>query len=275
MAWPIFCLIFGLFIQGCSDSSSPPQSSHALKGEFIFRRHNEMFEQIEPMKPQKRGAYPWEEEKQGSHPRITKYFFRCRGCILNPVHITKKGNETVPYYDCGGMQKHSLPLRGEKEFIYPILIDILNYLQEKTGKKVVITCGHCCPEHNAYLDPWPSNQASKHMLGAEVDFYVQDMEFRPQSVVDLILTYYQVKQKYTGLKDFETFNRYEKEDRKVSTPPWYNKEIFIKLFQKDEGRDFDNRHPYPYVSIQVRYDWEDSTAVVYSWDKAFRNFHRH
>ena len=31
----------------------------------------------------------------------------------------------------------------------------------------------------------------------------------------------------------------------VLIPPWYNKEILIKLFKKNEGRDLDNRHPYP------------------------------
>ena len=31
------------------------------------------------------------------------------------------------------------------------------------------------------------------------------------------------------------------------TIPWFNKEIFIKLYRKSEGRDGDNRHPYPYL----------------------------
>ena len=67
--------------------------------------------------------------------------------------MVTKEKEIARYYDCGGPEKHSLPLREKKEFyLHSILIILLNYLQIQTGKRVVITCGHCCPEHNAYLD---------------------------------------------------------------------------------------------------------------------------
>lgn len=264
-----------MLLQGCSNSSSSlPSSSQPLKGEYIFRRHDEALVQIEPMVPLKRLAYPWEEDRGGHYPKITKDFFRCQGSSLNPVHFVQKENEAVRYYDCGGLQKHSLPLRDQKEFIYPILIDLLNYIQTQTGKRVVITCGHCCPDHNAYLDPSPANQASKHMLGAEVDFYVQGMEQQPEKVIDLLFAYYHEQPKYKGLIEFEEFKRYDKEDAKSGVPSWFNKEIFIKLFKKHQGRDFDNRHPYPYICIQVRHDWDLDERVIYSWDKAFRNFHR-
>lgn len=167
-----------------------------------------------------------------------------------------------------------LPLKDKKEFIYPILIDLLNAIQTKTGKRVVITCGHCCPEHSAYLDPSVSNQASKHMLGAEVDFYVEGMESQPEKIIALIQAYYKEEPKYRGLKNFIEFKRFEKETTNVSTPPWYNQEIFIKLYRKNEGRDGDNRHPYPYLSLQVRYDWDLDQKVTYSWDKAYGNFLR-
>ena len=112
------------------------------------------------------------------------------------------------------------------------------------------------------------------MLGAEVDFYVQGMEKNPEKIVELILVYYHAQPKYKGLKEFEEFKRYEKKESHVLTPPWVNKELFIKLYKKNEGRDFDNRHPYPYISLQVRYDWDRQEPVTYSWDKDFRNFHR-
>lgn len=268
------CLLFlsiGFILGGCSNSpSSLP--SNPPKGEYIFRRHDESFVQIEPMTPLKRAAYPWEEDWHCNYPKITKDFFRCQGSSLNPVHLVQKDKEILRFYDCGGAQKHSLPLRDQKEFIYPILIDLLNYIQTKTGKRVVITCGHCCPDHNAYLDSSSSNQASKHMLGAEVDFYVQGMEQKADHIIDLILAYYREQAKYKGLKEFEEFKRSEKQN--LGIPIWYNKEIYLKLFRKNEGRDFDNRHPYSYICIQVRYDWEKSESVSYSWDKAFRNFHR-
>jgi hypothetical protein len=261
-------------LQGCSNSSSSSPSSSRVKGEYVFRLHDESFMQVDPMVSLKRAAYPWEEDRHSHYPKITKDFFRCRGSSLNPVHLFQKEKEIVRYYDCGGAQKHSLPLRDQQEFIYPILIDLLNYIQMQTGKRVVITCGHCCPDHNLYVDPSPSNHVSKHTLGAEVDFYVQGMEQEPEKIVKFILAYYQEQSKYKGLKEYEEFNRYEKEDTNVTHQPWYNKEIFIKLFNKNEGRDFDNRHPYPYVCLQVRHDWDLNERVIYSWDKAFRNFQR-
>lgn len=269
----ILCLM-GLFLGGCSNSSSSSPSHSSVRGEYIFRHHDESMMQIEPMFPLKRADYFWEENQQGHYPKITKDFFRCRGSSLNPVRFVQKGKEIVRYYDCGGPQKHSLPLREQKEFIYPILIDLLNYIQTQTGKQVVVTCGHCCPEHNAYLNPMPANQFSKHMLGAEVDFYLQGMEQQPEKIVELILAYYREQPKYKGLIEFEEFKRYEKEDTNVKVFPWYNKEIFLKLVRKEEGRDFDNRHPYPYISIQVRYDWDLKKQVNYSWDQAFHNLHR-
>jgi hypothetical protein len=272
--WLAVLLLLMGFLQGCSSSSSSLPSSSPLRGEYIFRHHDESLVQVEPMVSLKRAAYPWEEDRHCSYPKITKDFFRCKGSSLNPVHLVQKEKEIVRYYDCGGPQRHSLPLRDQKEFIYPVLIDLLNYIQTQTGKRVVITCGHCCPEHNTYLDPSQANQASKHMLGAEVDFYVQGMEQQPEKVIELIFAYYREQPKYKGLKEFEEFKRYEKEEKNVSYLPWYNKEIFIKLFKKNEGRDFDNRHPYPYVSIQVRYDWDLDEKVTYSWDKAFHNFLR-
>ncbi len=265
-------LSIGLLLGGCSSSASSP--SNPPKGEYLFRRHDEQLVQVEPMAPLKRASYPWEAEWHCNSPKITKDFFRCQGSSLNPAHLMEKNKEVIRFYDCGGSQKHSLPLRDQKEFIYPILIDLLNYIQTKTGKRVVVTCGHCCPDHNTYLDPSPANQASKHMLGAEVDFYVQGMEQQPDDIVNLILTYYREQPKYKELKEFEEFKRYEKEDKNVRIPPWYNKEIFVKLFGKNEGRDFDNRHPYPYIGLQVRYDWDREESVTYSWDKAFHNFHR-
>jgi hypothetical protein len=262
----------GLLLGGCSSSSS--SSSNSSKGEYLFRHHDEMFVQVEEITTQKRPPYPWEGDWQCHYPKITKDFFRCQGSHLNPVNFLQRDKEVLRFYDCGGTQKHSLPLRDQKEFIYPILIDLLNYIQTKAGKRVVVTCGHCCPEHSIYLDPSPANQASKHMLGAEVDFYVQGMEQQPEKVIDLILAYYREQPKYKGLKEFEEFKRLEREDKHLRTYPWVNKEIFVKLFRKNEGRDFDNRHPYPYISLQVRYDWDREELVTYSWEKAFRNFHR-
>jgi hypothetical protein len=268
-----YLFIFLFFLSGCS-SSKPTVTSSTLTGEYIYRNQEDLPIQVDPMVHIKREFYPWEERQSGDYPKITKDFFRCKGSSLNPVRLIQKEKEIVRYYDCGGPQKHSLPLKDQKEFIYPILIDLLNYIQVKTNKQVVITCGHCCPDHNLYVNSSPAYQSNKHLIGAEVDFYVQGLEYEPEQIVNLIFNYYRETTKYKNLKDFEEFKHYEKNDSHISTKPWYNQEIFVKLIKKNEGRDLDNRHSYPYLSIQVRYDWESKKKVNYSWDQAFRNFHR-
>jgi Peptidase M15 len=264
MKW-IKC-IFCLLLLSCSDEASRRETG--VKGEYIYRLHEEYL--FRPGSPQlkTREPYPWEEGRVGQLPKISKEYFRCKGSSLNPTRLL--GESSEPCQDCGGTEKHSLPLRDGKEFIYPILIGLLNEIQIKSGKRVVITSGHRCPEHNRYVDPSPSASYSKHMIGAAVTFYVQGCEERPESIVNLIQEYYQRHPK----KEYAEFKRYEKEDTDVTTPPWYNKEIFIKLYKKREGRDLDNRHPYPYISLQVRYDTTLDEKVTYSWEKAYRNYLR-
>ena len=246
------------------------------KGEFIYRNHDEYAYSIEKPIHQVREKYPWEEDYKGSHSKINKEYFRCKGSSLNPPHADHKDpTRPVNYFDCGGAQKHSLPIRGNHEFIYPVLIDLLNYVQSRTGHKVVITCGYRCPIHNAYADNSACNQNSKHLLGAEVDFYVQGMENKPEEVVNLIMQYYLKTSIYQDDKNYRDFQRLDKGELNVSTPPWYNKEVLIKLYKKEEGRDLDNRHPHPYVSIQVRYDRELDAKVVCDWQKAFNCYRRY
>lgn len=271
----LILLIMAVFLSGCSSSEDAEREKARMQnaiGEYIYRNHNEYLFKLEPPIKSTPSLYPWENH---SSNQITKEYFRCKGSSLNPVHIFQQKGETVRFFDCGGSEKHSLPLRDQKEFIYPILIDLLNYIQDKSGKKVVITSGHRCPDHNTYVDASKENLASKHMIGAEVSFYVQGWEDQPEKAIKLIQNYYQETDKYKGMKDFQEFKRYEKDNTNVSTQPWMNKEIFIKLFKKHEGRNFDNRHPYPYISIQVRYDMEKQEKVIYTWEKANRNFLRH
>lgn len=273
---PIILLLIAILCASCSSSDEEAETLRKLnqKGEFIFRKHDEhlftppLAERITPE------PYPWEKGFVGNYPKITKEFFRCKGSHLNPVRIVQQKEEIARFYDCGGSEKHSLPLRDNKEFIHPILIDLLNNIQAKTNKRVVITSGHRCPEHNTYVDPSPENQFSKHMVGAEVSFYVQGLEERPESIIKIIQEYYLKNPKYKDKKEFQEFSRYEKNDTNVSTPPWMNKEIFIKFFKKKEGRNFDNRHPYPYLSIQVRWDELKNEKVIYTWDQANHNYLR-
>ncbi len=222
-----------------------------------------------------RAAYPWEGVYSGSHLKITKEHLRCRGARHAPLKegVGEDGAKFA-LFDCGGPRSHSLPCREGKEEVYPILLELLNWVQDKSGKRVIVTCGHRCPAHNTYSDPTTFNQTSKHLIGAEVDFYVQGLERQPEEVVALLLRYYEATPWYSGKSAYQTFHRYEKEDTNVSIPPWYNKEVFIKLYQPNEGRDLDNTHPYPYLSIQVRYDRARECPVTYTWKEAFRGYRR-
>lgn len=150
----------------------------------------------------------------------------------------------------------------------------MNYLQKKTARRVIITSGHRCPAHNSYIDPSKEAKASKHQIGAEVDFYIQGMEDQPLEIVSLLMQYYQEHPVYKHQKEWVVFQRYERADARVETPPWLNREIFIKLHQKHEGRNIDNRHPYPYLSVQVRWDRSKKDRVLFDWDKAVKGYPR-
>jgi hypothetical protein len=269
---------FLFFLASCSGMEQSEQEKLRrlnARGEFIHRTHDECHYPLQTPERYVRERYPWEMAYIGKHARITKEYLRCKGSSVNPPHIDHKDpSRPANYFDCGGFQKHSLPLRDDKEFVYPILIDLLNYCQAKAGCKVVITCGHRCPVHNVYADNSSYNQNSKHMIGAEVDFYLQGMEHRPEEVIKILMHYYQEMSIYKEEKQYQEFLRLDKGALNVSTPPWYNKEILIKLYLKNEGRDFDNRHPYPYISIQVRFDRELNEKVTCSWPKAFNGYRR-
>lgn len=268
-----FSFLSLLLLVGCSgleDSEKEKLRRMNAIGEVIYRSSEENLYPISEPKRMERENYPWEDTYVGNHVKVTKEYFRCRGGQQNPPQM--KGESYL--FDCGGMQQHSLPLQGGKEFIYPALIDLLNFIQEKTRKKVVITCGHRCPTHNTYSDDSRFNQTSKHMLGAEVDFYVKGWEWSPEKVIKIIQAYYREDPRFEKDERFTVFHRFESETN-VTTLPWYNKEIFVKLFKKDEGRDLDNSHRFPYISIQLKWDRDQDGPITYSWSKAFNGYLRY
>jgi hypothetical protein len=238
------------------------------KTEVIYRSHEDRFYPIAPPSHVARAPYPWEIE--GKIPKITREYFRCKGNPTNP-HLPGV-KEGAPIVDCEGRSRHGLPIFAGEEGVYPVLIDLLNFIQKKTMKRVIVTCGHRCPAHNIYADPTPENRTSKHQIGAEVDFYVQGMEDRPIEIVGLIMQYYQENPNYKNMNDYLLFQRYDKKDTNTSVAPWFNKEIFVKLFQKNEGRDLDNRHPHAYISLQVRFDKDKKERVIYDWARANKGY---
>ncbi|NGX34147.1 MAG: hypothetical protein K1060chlam1_00496 [Candidatus Anoxychlamydiales bacterium] len=265
----IFFIIFSLI--SCKDNK---KTAHSTKIEKISRSKDDIYYKYQEPTKNLMDLYPFEEETAGFF-KITKEFFRCKGNPLNPERVDTSNLDNVKVYlDCVGPIKHSLPLINGKEGVYPVLIDILNFVQRKTKKRVVITCGHRCPKHNSYADISNIAKTSKHLIGAEVDFYIQGLENSPLKVMDLIFDFYKEDSRYRGSEEYEGFQQYQKETD-VSTPPWHNKEIFVKLYQYNEGRDFNNRHPYPYICIQVLYDRSTKQKVNYTWEKAYRGYLQH
>ena len=242
--------------------------------EVIYRQSSDKTYELSMPQMRQREHYPWEDGAGSSIAKITKDAFRCRGSSINHAQ-PKDIDPSTLLYDCEGVLKHSLPVRSGKEFIFPILLDLLNHVQLKTSHKVIITCGHRCPAHNTYADQSAFNQSSKHMIGAEVDFYVEGMENQPEKIAAIIMEYFSLVQPYVGSKEYTTFHRLEAHLTNVSTPPWYNKEALIKIYQKNEARDLDNRHSFPYLCLQVRHDRDLNEKVTYSWDKAFKGFLRY
>jgi hypothetical protein len=265
----VYLGIICLLLSGCSrleQSEREKIRRRNCTGECIYRNRDEIFYPIVNPVHTPRSAYPWEAE--WNLPRITRDFFRCKGSGGNPP-IVERG-DAEPLRDCEG--RHGLPILYGKEGVYPILIDLLNYLQKKTGKRVVVTCGHRCPLHNTYADFSKENRTSKHQIGAEVDFYVQGMEDRPLEVIGYLMQYYHETSCYRNEKEYIEFKRYDRPDSRVAIQPWMNKEIFIKVYQKNEGRDGDNRHPHAYLSLQVRFDKQLNEKVLYCWEKAHQGY---
>lgn len=246
---------------GCQSGENPNLSKNRWKE--IVRRTEQEQSLSTPFISRETITYPWASVSSSVRP-ITRAFFRCKGRWDHPYRKEVIDGEEIYLQDCGGFEQHSLPLRDGKEFIYPILLALLNYIQEKTGQEVEIVAGHRCPEHQRYVDASPQGQIAKHMVGAEVAFYVRGYEESPEEIISLLEDYYHDS----------PFQRYEKSDTNVRTKPWYNKEIFLKIFQADEGRNPDVAFSHPYLSMQVRWDPETGKRVVYSWDEAYRNYYR-
>ncbi|KPK32820.1 MAG: hypothetical protein AMS24_03030 [Chlamydiae bacterium SM23_39] len=249
-----FFLVFLILLFSCSDDKC---HKNRIQSEYITRTHDTFFFPIFNPKFNKRENYPWEKEIS-KLVAITDEDMRCKGSKLNPSIIE---NDEI-FNDCEG-KNHSLPVINGKEGVYPILLEILNYIQYKTKKRVVVTSGYRCPKHNRYIR---ANKRSKHIIGAAVDFYVKDMENEYEKIVDLIFNFYKEKKRYSLKKEFLFLQSKNRTDVKIK--PWYNKEIFIKLYLEKEGRNLDNKHRYPYISIQVRFDLEKGKEVNYSEDRA-------
>lgn len=245
-------------------------ASDGVYGEYIFRKQGQQLFSPTPPALVAPPTYPWQEREE-KRCKITKEFFRCKGDMLHPPNRFGKQSPIQEQYDCAGT--HSLPLRNGKEYVYPLLLELLNYLADATKNKVVITSGHRCPQHHAYVTASVLELFSKHMIAAQVTFYIQGMEDEPIAVVELLQSYFATNHQYRGKKGYHPFERYDKELEGSSFLPWCNKEIFIKVFTENEGRNKDNNHPYPYIDMQVRIDVDTGCRITPSWQQAKTYLH--
>lgn len=265
MRFVLFCSLVSLFCLGCSGLRRSEEKKLRQNNLTLMAVAALQVEPPATLQPSSAAlpSYPWDEKWIGAHRRITREFFRCLGSAPSFCLIQDKER------DCRGIDEHSLPVKDHQEFIYPILIKLLNYLQTTTEKRVVITCGHRCPRHNSYADPSWKNRTSKHQIGAEVDFYVEGMEERPDQVIELLLSYYRTQTSDPCTRTFVRTSRHG-----TRTPSWTNREVSLTLSAADERRDLDNHHPYPYLTIEVLYDTATKSRVAYSWQQAHQGYFR-
>ncbi|MCY3974411.1 MAG: D-Ala-D-Ala carboxypeptidase family metallohydrolase [Simkaniaceae bacterium] len=244
----LFAPTFALLVTGCSGLQRTERKKERKANTVVDpvrRKKGEYFFTVsDPLpSPERDRRYPWDEKYIGSSPRITKEFFRCKGSPSHPFLRIPSGERGKEIYlaDCRGLREHSLPIREGKEFVYPILIDLLNFVQEKTGKRVIVTSGHRCAKHNAYVSK-NRNPRSKHLIGAEVDFYVEGFEKEPLPVLSAIHPFYAEHKRFSPLK------KSDREER------WENEEVAVTIGDPDSERDGDNQHGYPCLTIEVKYD---------------------
>lgn len=210
-----------------------------------------------------------------NYERITPEFFRCRGSLLHSsIPVLRDGKVVENIFDCGGTSAHSLYVRDGKEYVFPVLLEVLNEIQQKTKKQVVITSGHRCPQHHRYVTARGVHSTAKHMIGAAVTFYVVGLERSQEQVLKVIMDFY--KKYPVPEKERIKYTEFVRSDKSedVTTPPWYNKELFIKFYKEHEGRDADNTHPFPYFALQVRFDRENNKEISFKQSEA-ENIYRY
>jgi hypothetical protein len=260
----IFIVFLALVLCGCSGMEKSEQEKikkmHALS-EPILRYAGEQFHAINFPEKKVRERYSWENTLAHQFPKITKEAFRCKGSGNPKPKILR---ENVAIFDCQGADKHSLPLNDDKEMIYPALLEILNYLQDHLRKKVVVTSGHRCYAHQTYLLGTSSGALTKYLIGAQVDFLIDGIQASSEKIIACLSAYYQ--ELFPDQKEYQL--------EKSVAGVWQNKEISLKLFAKHEGRNEDNAHEYPYLSIELKHDRLLDKKIQVNMQQAMNGYYR-
>lgn len=136
--------------------------------------------------------------------------------------------------DCHKGRRPAIPMASA-------ILRLMEKLRCRVGDKVVVTSGYRSPAHNAYLWAWVAarrpgrnsvSRRSRHTGGGAVDFYVKGYS-HPR----LIKLARMLKQ-WAG---------------KLPKPLRGSREsIWVRVYRKEEGREPDNLHPFPYIHLELR-----------------------
>lgn len=262
MFWRSCILIsfFLKFLQGVL--TAQPENSVCSKSFSIKPRvQTRASEHSALLRWRKQQIYPW-EPIHGSIPRITPYFFMCKGRIDHP-HVFSPQGQVI--FDCVGHVYHSMFLKEGRAFVYPILLKLLNYVQKELHAPVIITSGNRCVQHNSYISRENTNKKNKYMVGAQVDFYVYGYEEQPERVMEILQKFY--------VNQASAYSQFYSVQTGMLSPSYKNQEVAIHLFDRTERRNSDNAHSYPYLSIEVLIANGHSVNVNQDWQNGYCFFY--
>lgn len=128
---------------------------------------------------------PWVRYQEGPHGTwhtLTCDHFRCKGHGARAPIALEDGNYL---FDCWGFE-HGLPWIDNQEYVEPLLVNLLNKLQEELETSVVILSGHRCPAHHRFITKGKGSMSDRHLIAAAADFKVRGFEKSPHTVLSAL-----------------------------------------------------------------------------------------
>jgi hypothetical protein len=172
---------------------------------------------------------PWIRYEIGPHATwqtLTRDHFRCKGKGARAPLALEDGNYL---FDCWGFE-HGLPWIQEKEFVEPLLLRVLNAIQQELQTSVLILSGHRCPAHHRFITHGKGSPSDRHLIAAAADFQVRGFEKTPLMVVSTVQ---------------KIFNKLSQDPKTKfhSIPEGGWKNGFCELFWRPAGQFISPDHP--------------------------------
>ncbi|PCI76056.1 hypothetical protein COB21_04930 [Candidatus Aerophobetes bacterium] len=192
-------------------------------------------------------------------PPITTHHFRCKGSHNNPIihHIIDE--KTKYFQDCDGLHTHSLPIIDGEETVYPHLVELLNYAQQKTKRPITILSGHRCYMHQSYLSCKHADLISLYQLGAAADVCFQGSHLNLLSLVSAISDWYSCAKNLSKTKF--SINQ--------DHTQWSNRYITLTLHEKTDLPS--TAYQGPHLTIKLKKDPHSGKTITYSYRKVRNN----